>query len=766
MLYNFESYQDETSITLKKMLSNTISTMAKLIRKNKVFQVMLNGIFALLTYTSENDFLSSRNKTLRSDEKVGQLVLRTTFDRVIKKKQFLTKTEVANIFNIITEFSKKTDFERSTLNIVLYSLKQIFKLEYLHKELYFRHKTMSAQLSYSNLHYIRDYTTHVLICSYKQEFTSFNDKEIERNLFFCSVSKLIDEVIAEEMTASHTLELNEKDINLALANFKGDSFTNLVIPIYNKLADLIVELCQEMSQVDYTNTAIELLEQKFQVKRLLQEYSMKENKHLKYYYLKIMKVFMNLALQTIPKDTENLNSFLRQVLMFVLKQRDSINADLDSGVDSVLSSIINRIAPIHLDLVLKIIINELYENKRTNNTFIEDEYMTSRTVLCLKWIQQIMIRSEANRNLRIADEIAQEETVTHMKLWCVIIMDYPMLAKLPDAMKIVKEIAVLSPPLIEMTQKYYTNTIVSFENFQEDNRKERKSFRHRIREFLKEILPDSYPDFQGLRLNNLTYVFAVAITLNAKIEEFDHLSIESYGKSYTMLLAILSYIDNYLLYSEDNIKIRTALESVIKGCSDKYITKLERMVNNRSQMIYSRIDFYILLQMVCSDCESFSQICKGLIHRYTRNFSPLFFSGDVLLTIRIIIDQILEILGSEYSLSSKTLDSPYYSLNIKLPTDTSLLTTRLTILTSALVRLYLRAYPINKFLCISAIEYAISNSLHYYKSTTSYGIKFLIMMSQATPSIQKTAALKATLVTLWIESKEKFDKKFVINFSK
>ena len=156
------------------------------------------------------------------------------------------------------------DDSRSIQNLILYFLKQIYKLEYLYKEIYSRRKSAATQNSYQNLHYLRDATVDLLVKSYIHEYKSFGFEEIEKNLFFCSMSELMEDIIGEELTVSQmTNPISEDEINRALANIKGDGFRDMIIPIYHKLTELIIKICKELKKNEYTQIAIELLEQKF-----------------------------------------------------------------------------------------------------------------------------------------------------------------------------------------------------------------------------------------------------------------------------------------------------------------------------------------------------------------------------------------------------------------------------------------------------------------------------------------------------------------------
>ena len=148
--------------------------------------------------------------------------------------------------------------------MILYFLKQIYKLEYLHKEIYSRRKSATTKESYQNLHYLRDATVDLLVKGYINEYKSFGFEEIEKNLFFCSMSELIEDIIGEELTVSHmTGSISEDEINRALANTKGNNFRDMIIPIYHKITDLMIRICKELKKPEYTQIVIELLEQKF-----------------------------------------------------------------------------------------------------------------------------------------------------------------------------------------------------------------------------------------------------------------------------------------------------------------------------------------------------------------------------------------------------------------------------------------------------------------------------------------------------------------------
>ena len=183
------------------------------------------------------------------------------------------------------------------------------------------------------------------------------------------------------------------------------------------------------------------------------------------YYLDILKTLIDLAVLNTKNDPSSLKGLLSQILIFILQKRGSADPALDKGVTEIFMSLMKFIDKKKLFMVNQLIIEHLFDSRRLRENFYTDEYLLSRTVLCLKLVNAGIVRADRSRYLQMADKISQEERVTYMKLWTVVILDYPKLIGTKEDKKIVYTIAISSPPMIEMSQRYFTNTILSFENF-------------------------------------------------------------------------------------------------------------------------------------------------------------------------------------------------------------------------------------------------------------------------------------------------------------
>lgn len=180
----------------------------------------------------------------------------------------------------------------------------------------------------------------------------------------------------------------------------------------------------------------------------------------------------------------------------------------------------------------------------------------------------------------------------------------------------------------------------------------------------------------------------------------------------------------------------------------------------------ARQDFIVISQFACCETESFSKICVKLLQLYTTIFPPIFFKRRVVETVKAIITHLWNKLSSEYSLATEILSVPFIPQNTRLPSNSEKIKKRLSIILSAIVRLYLRARAINVFITKTAISFTVQKSLKNNSNSQDFGLQFIIMLGQVDPKYNKIETSRDKFMTLWMKDKKEFDEKLDIDSSK
>ena len=211
-----------------------------------------------------------------------------------------------------------------------------------------------------------------------------------------------------------------------------------------------------------------------------------------------------------------------------------------------------------------------------------------------------------------------------MHIWVKFSLDYEFLNT--DTRKIMEKISKIGPPIVQKTEKSYSNSILIHQRLNMGSESQKAKIKSKIlketKVILKKIKLDKRfkihkkPIFNSgkkLTLAEATYCFAIVFTLHSFINNIDEdceLLRKSLFKNESCIENIFVYINNYLLFADNMVRLKECVEKIIVYMAHYYFQLLLKIPKLDTQLKYAENDFVVLVQYCCSDNKQFANIAR------------------------------------------------------------------------------------------------------------------------------------------------------------
>jgi hypothetical protein len=383
---------------------------------------------------------------------------------VIKQRNVLQIYEMDSILNIIGKFISSYEVETEFHEIIYDALFKVFKLASVLEIRISQSRQGLKEYSSEkeNLKFLSDFLTSILAQSSEISFISEDPESSKKSKQFLLFNKLIHELSEEEALASHASSPSgfvELDIEMALEN-KVSAMSNLVTSQYKQLIDLIRKLAKVADSRACYSFIFSHITQRHTIAKLIGSYVSSVDRNQKNYYFECMSLLVKISIRAAEKGLfDPYSSILSQIIMVLSNQNlSSQSIEIQRCAKELMSMMLQKEvrAKKHYIVGLQKLIDE-YVSNRVDKGFYS-EHWASVTVFMIHAVTQIsriLCKSEEGRM------IIHLNTHLFVKAYFIVIVDLHLLA--PNQMESIQQMGISMPPLIETSDRYYSNSIIAYE---------------------------------------------------------------------------------------------------------------------------------------------------------------------------------------------------------------------------------------------------------------------------------------------------------------
>ena len=464
-----------------KIEVNDLKKTLSLIKKSKIFMVKFNGLLQAMSFsrTTESGPGSLNLVGGWNIQNNGSILMtvRSSFNIMIRKRNKLRAIDIDNICNIIYEILR--DYPHQTeLHTTIYTYaSRIFKLEYLqnrqieYKRIsHLNHRQESKNLR--KLISVRTSTTALLLKIYEVNFKevgSFFD--IQNTKIYPLIVNILEELTHEENLARSFKELSQTEIDLALKDdHRTLNDTLILVPAFKRLLDLLYKITLLAKSDACSDMILKLMSQKYQILALIGGYSSTDNKHLQNFYLVVLTTMLKITFTREQLDYKT--DYINQILLKLMRENSSKteNMKVMKAVRDIVKVALHDSKKENIPKLISFSANQMLNLRFKRNDPLEtNSFLAQRTLLYLSWVNKLLRRVDNSPNLKDENETVGEDSVSYMKIWFLIMLDYKEIESI-DTSNEVEQFAILSPSLTERCERAYSNLILRSTIFYEQRK--------------------------------------------------------------------------------------------------------------------------------------------------------------------------------------------------------------------------------------------------------------------------------------------------------
>lgn len=404
--------------------------------------------------------------------------INTCLSLMIAKRDSISILSVKGVCNIIYFIAKEYSFHTEIHETIYNFTKKIFKLEYLQKLKNEKRMNMNLSEDKEKLNKLKGLNkcySSLLIKVYEISIVDLDSfKSIQASKLYALITKILDELVNEETSVKLVNKLNEQEIDKALSR-DSQSLRNIIVPVYEKVLNLLYNICKFSQSDVLTDLVVKLLVQRYKFLKIfgMCEISSKNNEVR--FYLEMMRHISKMAM--LKKDETSILDISKQIIYKLMKVKGKGKMEkVREILDYLMLDLIKTASPERLVKMIKLTSAEMIGIRfQEEYSLSSSSFQAEKTIIYIMWINKMLNKLDHKPNFNDETTLNQGEIESFMNIWQLVVMDYPYMKA--DFMTEIEKFAVLSPPLIESSQRIYSNSMLRHNIFNSISTSEENKFK-------------------------------------------------------------------------------------------------------------------------------------------------------------------------------------------------------------------------------------------------------------------------------------------------